>query len=156
VVCGLISDQERAFFTPFVIEPSRRRGRPLVAHRRVRDAVLSIGRTSVPWRDLPRELGDWDSAHRRYRRWTASGLRSAMPLPLGGDGSNDVLQVTDSTTDWAPHIAARAGAGLRTRLWTARATASRSQSTFGPTLRACCSLCNDRRAKRTAASRTLI
>jgi hypothetical protein len=31
-------------------------------------------RTGAPWRDLPEQLGNWNSVHRQFRRWTASGL----------------------------------------------------------------------------------
>ncbi len=30
--------------------------------------------TRVPWRDLPSEFGKWNSAYRRFHRWSESGL----------------------------------------------------------------------------------
>ena len=43
-------------------------------HRRVLDGIFWIARTGAPWRDLPEELGNWNSVWRQFRRWSASGL----------------------------------------------------------------------------------
>ena len=37
------------------------------------DAVLWIGRTGAPWRDLPERFGKWNSAWRRFDRWATKG-----------------------------------------------------------------------------------
>jgi transposase len=37
------------------------------------DAVLSIAKTGVPWRDLPERFGNWNSAWRRFDRWGTNG-----------------------------------------------------------------------------------
>ena len=52
---------------------------PVVFHRRgglqaIRVAVLWIARTDAPWRDLPRELGNWNSTFRRFRRWVQADV----------------------------------------------------------------------------------
>lgn len=55
-------------------------GRPGCRGRRARDnrlfvdAVLWIGKTGAPWRDLPERFGDWNSAFRRFSRWAQKGL----------------------------------------------------------------------------------
>ena len=33
------------------------------------DAVLWIGKTGAPWRDLPERFGNWNSTWRRFDRW---------------------------------------------------------------------------------------
>ena len=38
------------------------------------EAVLWILRTGSPWRDLPRELGDWHNTYTRFSRWGAAGV----------------------------------------------------------------------------------
>lgn len=38
------------------------------------DAVLWIGRTGAPWRDLPERYGKWNSVFRRFDRWAKSGV----------------------------------------------------------------------------------
>jgi transposase len=135
VVRGLLSDDEWAFFEPFVIERGPLRGRPPADHRRTLNAVFWIARTGAPWRDLPEELGNWNSVHRQYRRWTASGLWDLMLEALAEGGGNDAVQMVDSTVIRAHHCAAGARGGLKIRLLAARAVASRPKSTPGPTLR---------------------
>jgi len=98
LVRGLLSDEEWAFFAPFVIEAGALRGRPPRNHRRTLDAIFWIARTGAPWRDLPEELGNWNSVHRQYRRWTTSGLWDLMLEALADGGGNDVIQMVDSTS----------------------------------------------------------
>lgn len=38
------------------------------------DAVLWIGKTGSPWRDLPERLGNWNSVWRRFDRWARKGI----------------------------------------------------------------------------------
>lgn len=49
VIRGRLSDEEWAFFEPFVIERGSLRGRPPRDHRRTLDAVYWIARTGAPW-----------------------------------------------------------------------------------------------------------
>jgi transposase len=135
VVRGRLTDKEWSFFEPFVIETGPLRGRPARDHRRTLDAIFWIARTGAPWRDLPDELGNWNSVHRQYRRWTASGLWDLMLDALAEGGGNDAVQMVDSTVIRAHHCAAGARGGLKTKLLAARAVASRPKSTPGPTLR---------------------
>jgi transposase len=37
------------------------------------DAVLWIGKTGAPWRDLPKRFGNWNSVWRRFDRWARKG-----------------------------------------------------------------------------------
>ncbi len=134
MVRGLMSDEEWGFFGPFVIAGGPLSGRPPDDHRRVLDAIFWIARTGAPWRDLPEELGNWNSVHRQFRRWTVSGLWDVMLRALADGGGGGALQMIDSTIVRAHHCAAGARGGLRTRLLAARAAASRPRSTFGPTL----------------------
>ena len=135
MVRGLLSDAEWAFFEPFVIERGPLRGRPPRDHRRTLDAIFWIARTGAPWRDLPEELGNWNSVHRQYRRWTASGLWDLMLEALADGGGGTTVQMVDSTSIRAHHCAAGARGGLKIRLLAAHAVALRPKSTPGPTLR---------------------
>jgi transposase len=68
----LLTDEEWSFFEPFVVSARPLGGRPARDHRRVVDAIFWIARTGAPWRDLPAELGNWNSVFRQFRRWTVS------------------------------------------------------------------------------------
>ena len=38
------------------------------------DAVIFVGRTGIPWRDLPARFGKWNSVWRRFDRWSKRGV----------------------------------------------------------------------------------
>ena len=38
------------------------------------EAVLSLARTGLPWRDLPKDFGRWDAVYNRFRRWEVRGV----------------------------------------------------------------------------------
>ncbi len=38
------------------------------------DAVLWIGKTGAPWRDLPERFGNWGSVWKRFDRWAKRGV----------------------------------------------------------------------------------
>jgi transposase len=138
VVRWLLSDEEWAFFAPFVIESGPKRGRPPRDHRRVLDAVFWIARTGSPWRDLPTELGRWASVYKQFLRWTRSGLWDVLLETLTESGAvPDSVQMVDSTVVRAHHCAAGAKGGLIDRVLGAREVASRPRSTSGRTRRAC-------------------
>ncbi len=141
MIRGRLSDAEWAFFEPFVTEAGPLRGRPPRDHRRTLDAIFWIARTGAPWRDLLEELGNWNSVHRQFRRWTAIGLWDVMLAALADRGGGDAVQMIDSTIVRAHHCAAGGKGRLKTRLLAARAVASRPKSTFGPTLRVFQSAC---------------
>jgi transposase len=91
-----MSDEEWAFFSPFVIETGPRRGRRPKDHRLVLDGVFWITRTGSPWRDLDAHFGKWASVYRQFRRWTLAGVWDVMLEALNdsGEGQNS-LQMID-------------------------------------------------------------
>ena len=142
MIRGLLTDKEWSFFEPFVVSASPLGGRPARDHRRVLDAIFWFARTGAPWRDLPAELGNWNSVFRQFRRWTASGLWDVMLEALAdGGGHADLLQMIDSTSIRAHHCAAGGRGGLIGRVWGAREVASRASSTSVATRTACPSPC---------------
>jgi transposase len=38
------------------------------------EGICYVLRTGVPWRDLPKDFGPWQSVYTRWRRWSRSGL----------------------------------------------------------------------------------
>ena len=74
MIRGLMTDDEWTIFAPFLTMPPPRGGRPPDNYRRVLDGILWIARTGAPWRDLPAECGNWNSAWRQFGRWCLSGV----------------------------------------------------------------------------------
>jgi transposase len=135
LIRGLMTDEEWAYFEPFLIH---RGGRPPRNHRGVLDAVFWLMRTGAPWRDLPEEFGNWNSIFRQFRRWADSGVWDVMLEALAGSGVSDAtLQMIDATVIRAHHCAA-GGKGEPSEMRSVvRAGASQPKSTPAPTPRAC-------------------
>jgi putative transposase len=49
-------------------------GRTAADNRLFINAVIWIGRTGAPWRDLPERFGNWNSVFQRYNRWSKKGV----------------------------------------------------------------------------------
>ena len=47
-------------------------------NRRFMEAILWRVRTGVPWRDLPREFGKWNTVFKRFRRWAKAGIFESL------------------------------------------------------------------------------
>jgi transposase len=130
LIRGLMTDDEWAYFEPFLI---RRGGRPPRDHRRVLDAVFWVMRTGAPWRDLPEEFGNWNSIFRQFRRWADSGVWDVILEALAGSGLCDAtLQMIDATIIRAHHCAAGGKGGSNETPSVVRAEASRPKSMPAP------------------------
>jgi transposase len=145
LIRGLMSDAEWAFFEPIV---KSRTGRP-ADHRRTLDGIFWIARTGAPWRDLPAELGEWNSVYQQFRRWSLSGLWDILLEALADSGAAPkTVQMIDATVIRAHHQAAGAKGGLRGRLLAVRAVALRARFTPARMKKAFLSVLSSRRAKR--------
>ncbi len=60
------------------------------------EAVLYRYRAGLPWRDIPERFGDWNNIHRRFSRWSASGVWEAVFDFLATDADNEYAMI-DST-----------------------------------------------------------
>ena len=71
----MITDELWAIMGPCVEQAKRYKcgQAPLLPERLFFEALLYLGRTGVPWRDLPGEFGAWDAVYNRFRRWISSG-----------------------------------------------------------------------------------
>lgn len=135
---NLMSDEEWAFFEPFILAVRAPNGRKPVDHRRVLDGVFWIARTGAPWRDLPEEFGKWSSVYRQFRRWTLAGLWEDVMEALNRSGAvPDALQMIDSTVVRAHHQAAGSKGGLRDRISAVLVVVSRPRSTSSSTRMGC-------------------
>lgn len=63
--------------------------------------MIYRGRTGVPWRDLPREFGAWQTVHRRFSSWSKDGTLDRVLAELIADadavGGVDWRTSADST-----------------------------------------------------------
>jgi transposase len=132
LIRGLLTDAEWAVFAPFLVQQGSRGGRPPQDHRKVLDSILWVARTGSPWRDLPQELGNWNSVFRQYRRWTEAGLWDVILAAfVESEASDNLMQMIDSTIVRAHHHAAGGRGGLVGTALAVRAAASRQSSMPG-------------------------
>ncbi|WP_442806976.1 IS5 family transposase [Streptomyces sp. NBC_01318] len=68
------------------------RGRRWADHRRTLEAIAWKYRTCSPWRDLPDELGSFQTAHKRLIRWAVDGTweRIFAAVLAAADAGDDV------------------------------------------------------------------
>ena len=78
------------------------------------DAVLWMARTGAPWRDLPPELGNWNSTWRRFDRWSEAGVWERLFEALADDPDFEYV-IIDATIVRAHQHAAGGKGGLRLR-----------------------------------------
>jgi len=71
-------------------------GRTAPDNRKFIEAVIWIGKTGAPWRDLPPEKGNWASVHKRFIRWAKKGVWQMIFNTLAMDADNEWLMI-DST-----------------------------------------------------------
>ncbi len=72
------------------------RGRTATDNRWFLEAVLWIGRTGSPWRDLPAEFGRWHTVYTRFSRWRRKGVWQRVALAMAGETEVDHILI-DST-----------------------------------------------------------
>lgn len=67
-----LSDEQWDFIKDLFPKP-KATGRPPVDPRRVFDAILWINNTGAKWRDLPPDLGAWQTTFKYFDRWNSDG-----------------------------------------------------------------------------------
>jgi transposase len=60
------------------------------------EAVLYRYRAGIPWRDLPERFGDWKNTHRRWSRWSKTGVWEKVFTLLASEADNEYGMI-DST-----------------------------------------------------------
>ncbi|MFI2188745.1 IS5 family transposase [Streptomyces sioyaensis] len=91
---GDLTDSEWAQLEPHLPKNNGRGGR-WKRHRQVINGILFRIRTGIPWRDLPRRFGSWQTCYDRHRHWSADGTweRIIRAVQAGADA--------DSRIDWS-------------------------------------------------------
>src|SRR3982074_2026850 len=70
----VLSDAQWAKMQPHCLGKKSDPGRSGEDNRRFVEAVLWIGRTGSPWRDLPPLFGPWNTVFKRYRDWVKADV----------------------------------------------------------------------------------
>ena len=71
----LVSDALWKAIDTLILEIKRKQlNPPKTSNRMFVEAILHQARTGNPWRDMPREFGDWKAAYNRFRRWERRGI----------------------------------------------------------------------------------
>jgi transposase len=83
------------------------RGRTASDNRQFVEAVLWIGRNGGRWRSLPKEYGNWTTAHKRFIRWSRKGVWQMIFNTLAVGADTEWLMI-DSTIVRAHQCAAGA------------------------------------------------
>ena len=107
-------------------------------NRRFIDAVLWIGKTGAPWRDLPERFGNWNAVWKRFDRWARKGVWQRVFEALQ-DPDLEWL-ILDSTIIRAHQHAAGARkktAARRPKHWAAAGAGSVPSCTRPSTVSAC-------------------
>jgi len=92
------------------------------------EAVLWIGRTGAPWRELPPELGNWHTTFTRFARWAKAGVWSRLFQAVSSDKDWEEVML-DSTVVRAHQHAAGAQKNTVRRLWAVLAADGAPRST---------------------------
>jgi transposase len=74
MVRKILRDDQWVRIEPMLPGKKSDRGRTAADNRLFVEAILWIARTGSPWRDLPEELGFWNSVYKRFSRWSDAGV----------------------------------------------------------------------------------
>ncbi len=89
------------------------------------NAVLWIGKTGAPWRDLPERFGKWNSVWKRFDRWSYKGVWSKIFDALAAADPDLEWLILDSTVIRAhQHAAGKKGGKPRRPLAAPRAVSA--------------------------------
>ena len=109
----VLTDERWAVMEPLVRRAKTHKGGqpPELSDRLFFEALLYLGRTGVPLRDLPGEFGAWDAVYNRLRRWVLSGAMERLFEALTADPQlGEVRRVLVDATTVRAH---RSAAGAR-------------------------------------------
>ena len=100
-----------ALITPLLPGRAGRRGVVAKDNRGFGEEVLWVGRTGLPWRDLPPHLGQWHGVFARFSHWRTRGVWAQVLAALQAAGQavpsprQRQVQLDSTTVRAHPHAA---------------------------------------------------
>jgi transposase len=76
---------------------------PTISHYQVFCAILYVLRVGCPWRDLPKNYGNWHSIYTRFKRGSEKGLWWHILVTLQQQGKAQLNIVLVDSTTWKVH-----------------------------------------------------
>ena len=70
----VLTDTQWAKIEPYCLSKPTDPGRSGGDNRLFLEAVLWKARTGCPWRDLPKDFGDWNTVFKRFDYWSKAGV----------------------------------------------------------------------------------
>lgn len=82
-----LTDEQWELIEPLLPQIKRQdgRGRPRIKDRAVLNGIFWILRTGAAWADLPKRFPSYQTCHRRFQEWVASGALRAVLEALAED-----------------------------------------------------------------------
>lgn len=111
----VISDEQWVLMEPYCLGKKTDPGRSGNDTRLFLEGVLWIARTGAPWRDLPADFGNWNSAFKRFRNWVRRDVFHHMFKGLSGGGDFEYTMI-DGTICKVHRHGQGAKGGLKARL----------------------------------------
>lgn len=107
----VITDELWAKISPHLPGKATDCGVTAADNRLFLEAVLWRARTGSPWRDLPKDFGNWNSVFKRFRRWTRKGIFERLFSLVSGEPDLEYALI-DGTIVQAHQKASGAKGGL--------------------------------------------
>ena len=107
----VITDELWAKISPHLPGKATDCGVTVANNRLFLEAVLWRARTGSPWRDLPKDFGNWNSVFKRFRRWTRKGIFERLFSLVSGEPDLEYALI-DGTIVQAHQKASGAKGGL--------------------------------------------
>jgi transposase len=92
-------------------------GRTAENNRLFINGVLWVLRSGARWHDLPERYGKYKSVHKRFSRWSQSGVWEKVFRELLRDRKNLYLMIDSTIVRAHQQAATGQKKGARTRLW---------------------------------------
>jgi transposase len=108
---------------PLILGKEGDKGRHGEDNRLFVDAVLWSVRAGAPWRDLPKEFGNWNSVFQRFRRWAKKGIWESIFNALVEEPDLEYLIIDSTIVRAHQHAAGAKKGGAKMRRSGVRAAA---------------------------------